>query len=54
MSRELGRAPTAAEIAERIGASQEQVLEAREAAAAYRAVSLDRPRSDEEEDATRS
>jgi RNA polymerase sigma-B factor len=50
MSRELGRAPTAAEIAERIGASQEQVLEAREAAAAYRAVSLDRPRSDEEEE----
>jgi len=50
MSRELGRAPTAAEIAERIGASQEQVLEARETAAAYRAVSLDRPRSDEEEE----
>jgi RNA polymerase sigma-B factor len=50
MSRELGRAPTAAEIAERIGASQEQVLEAREAAAAYRPVSLDRPRSDEEEE----
>jgi RNA polymerase sigma-B factor len=50
MSRELGRAPTAGEIAERIGATQEQVLEAREASAAYRAVSLDRPRSDDEED----
>jgi RNA polymerase sigma-B factor len=50
MSRERGRAPTAAEIAERIGASQEQVLEAREAAAAYRAVSLDRPRSEDEEE----
>ena len=36
-------------IAERTGATLEQVLEAREAAAAYRAVSLDRPRTDEEE-----
>jgi RNA polymerase sigma-B factor len=50
MSRELGRAPTTAEIAERIGANDEQVLEAREASAAYRAVSLDRPRVDEEEE----
>jgi RNA polymerase sigma-B factor len=47
----LGRAPTPAEIAEEIGASTEQVLEAREAAAAYRAVSLDRPRDDEDEEA---
>ena len=44
LARELGRAPTPAEIAERIGATLEQVLEAREAAGAYRAVSLDRPR----------
>jgi RNA polymerase sigma-B factor len=50
MSRELGRAPTPAEIGERVGATVEQVLEAREASAAYRAVSLDRPRTDEEED----
>jgi RNA polymerase sigma-B factor len=50
MSRELGRAPTPAEIAERTGSTLEQVLEAREASAAYRAVSLDRPRTDEEED----
>ena len=50
MSRELGRAPTAAEIGERIGATPEQVLEAREASAAYRAVSLDRPRSETDED----
>ena len=50
MSRELGRAPTTAEIAERTGASVEQVLEAREASAAYRAVSLDRPRSEDEEE----
>src|SRR5688572_11019668 len=48
---ELGRAPTPAEIAEAIGATTEQVLEAREAAAAYRAVSLDRPRDEEEDDA---
>jgi len=30
--------------------TQEQVLEAREASAAYRAVSLDRPRTDEDEE----
>ena len=34
MSRDLGRAPTPAEIAEHIGVSTEQVLEAREAAGA--------------------
>jgi len=50
MSRELGRAPTPAEIAQRTGTTLEQVLEAREASAAYRAVSLDRPRTDDEED----
>jgi RNA polymerase sigma-B factor len=50
MSREIGRAPTPAEIAERTGTTLEQVLEAREASAAYRAVSLDRPRSDEDEE----
>jgi len=38
-----------AEIAESIGTSAEQVLEAREASAAYRAVSLDRPRDDDDE-----
>jgi RNA polymerase sigma-B factor len=46
----LGRAPTPAEIAEQTGTSLEQVLEAREASAAYRAVSLDRPRTEDEED----
>ena len=50
MSRELGRAPTPGEIAERLGATPEQVLEAREAAGAYRAVSLDRPRNEEDEE----
>jgi RNA polymerase sigma-B factor len=50
MSRELGRAPTPAELAERTGTTLEQVLEAREASAAYRAVSLDRPRSDDDDE----
>jgi RNA polymerase sigma-B factor len=48
---ELGRAPTPAELAEHIGITTEQVLEAREAAGAYRAVSLDRPRDDEDDEA---
>jgi RNA polymerase sigma-B factor len=47
---ELGRAPSVGEIAERIGVGSEQVLEAREASAAYRAVSLDRSRDEEEDD----
>jgi RNA polymerase sigma-B factor len=50
MSRELGRAPTPTEIAERTSTTLEQVLEAREASAAYRAVSLDRPRTDDEDE----
>jgi RNA polymerase sigma-B factor len=49
LSRELGRAPTTTEIAQRTGTTTEQILEAREAAGAYRAVSLDRPRDDDEE-----
>lgn len=49
LARELGRAATPAEIAERTGTTVEQVLEAREAASAYRAVSLDRPREDDED-----
>ena len=40
LARELGRAATLAEIAQRTGSTVEQVLEAREAASAYRAVSL--------------
>jgi RNA polymerase sigma-B factor len=50
LGRTLGRAPTPTEIAESIGATAEQVLEAREAAGAYRAVSLDRPRDEDEDD----
>jgi RNA polymerase sigma-B factor len=49
--RELGRAPTLAEIAVRLDTSVELVQEAREAAAAYRAVSLDRPRDDDDDGA---
>src|SRR3954452_9501534 len=52
MSRELGRAPTPDEIAESIGVSAEQGLEAREAAGAYRAVSLARARDDDDEEGT--
>jgi RNA polymerase sigma-B factor len=46
------RAPSVGELAEAVGASQEQVLEALEAAAAYRAGSLDAPRSAQGEDPT--
>jgi RNA polymerase sigma-B factor len=48
MTRSLGRAPSPAEIAGELGTTTERVLEAREAAGAYRAISLDRPRDDEE------
>jgi RNA polymerase sigma-B factor len=49
LTRQLGRAPSPGEIGEQIGVTTEQVLEAREAAGAYRAVSLDRPRDDDED-----
>ncbi len=49
LARELGRAATPAEIAQRAGVTLEQVHEAREAAGAYRAVSLDRSRDDDDE-----
>jgi len=44
---ELGRVPTANQIATRIDASVEQVLEARVASWAHHGVSLDRPESDD-------
>ena len=50
LASELGRAPTAAEIAQQIGVGVEQVLDARDAAGARRPVSLDRPRVDAEDD----
>src|SRR5690349_7605586 len=46
LGRQLGRTPTTGELAEHLGVTVEQLLEAREAAGAYRAVSLDRPRDD--------
>jgi RNA polymerase sigma-B factor len=49
LGRRLGRAPTPEEIGDQIGVTVEQVLEAREAAGAYRALSLDRPREEDEE-----
>ena len=47
---ELGRAPTAAELADRLDCSLERLLEARDAAGANRMSSLDAPASSEEED----
>ena len=43
LAHEIGRAPTVSEIADELEVTLEQVLEAREAAAAHRAESLDRP-----------
>ena len=45
LSRMSGRSPSAGEVAEAIGASGEEVLEAMEAAVAYDAVSLEAPRA---------
>jgi RNA polymerase sigma-B factor len=49
LTEELGRYPTTAQIAERLGVSTEDVLEALEAAHARRTMSLDAPRLAEEE-----
>ena len=46
---ELGRTPTVAEVAGALGITPEQVLEAREAATAYRAESLDHPCGDDQD-----
>jgi RNA polymerase sigma-B factor len=51
LSSTLGRAPSPAEIADATGASLEEVLEALEAAGAYQAISLDRPRADRDDPA---
>jgi RNA polymerase sigma-B factor len=50
LSKELGRSPKVREVAEHLGCSAEQVLEAQEAAASYEATSLDAPtaRDDDE------
>jgi RNA polymerase sigma-B factor len=43
LSKELGRSPKVREVAEHLGCSVEEVLEAQEAAASYEAASLDAP-----------
>jgi RNA polymerase sigma-B factor len=43
LSKELGRSPKIREVAEHLGCSTEQVLEAQEAAASYESASLDAP-----------
>ncbi len=51
MATEMGRPPTVAQLAEKLGRDPEDVLEAREALRAMRPASLDRPSSgDEDED----
>jgi RNA polymerase sigma-B factor len=52
LERELGRAPTVAQLAHRLGVSSEDVLEARVASWAHFGVSLDRPNRDDEENRT--
>ena len=49
LSRELHRSPTVAEIATAVEANEEQVLEALEAAGAYRATSIDAPRGSDDD-----
>jgi RNA polymerase sigma-B factor len=51
LSRETHRAPSVTEIAERVGASEEQVLDALQAASAYRATSFDAPRAGGDDEA---
>ena len=50
LSAELGRSPSAAEVADATGLSVEQVLEARQASLAYRCESIDRPVPGEDDD----
>jgi len=47
---EHGHAPTAGQLAQRLGVDVEQILEAREAVGARRAASLDRPREDDDDE----
>jgi RNA polymerase sigma-B factor len=50
LSTELGRSPKVREVAEHLGCTVEQVLEAQEAAASYEAASLDAPAARDEND----
>jgi RNA polymerase sigma-B factor len=52
LSRELGRPPTIAELAERLGVDEEQVLDARQAVDAHTPASLDERVSTDEQSAT--
>jgi RNA polymerase sigma-B factor len=52
MSSRLGRPPTVAELAEELDISEDDVLEAQEAGAAYRATSLDARRPGDEDGAS--
>jgi RNA polymerase sigma-B factor len=52
LERELGRVPSAGQLAARLGVSIEDVLEARAAGWAHFGVSLDRPNRDDEENRT--
>jgi RNA polymerase sigma-B factor len=47
LTQELGRSPTVAELAGRIGASEDEILEGIESAAAYSTLSLDAPEGSE-------
>src|SRR4051812_18360809 len=49
LSLDLARQPTVTEIAERVGAEEEDVLEALEASGAYKATSLEAPRGTEDD-----
>jgi len=49
MSRESHRQPSVDDLAERLGVSEEEVLEAMQASSAYRATSFDAPRSNDDE-----
>jgi len=50
LTQRLGRSPTIAELAQRANTSEEEVLEAMEAAQAYRSASIDAPRSGGDDD----
>jgi RNA polymerase sigma-B factor len=50
LARELGRSPTPAEVADDLGEDVEVILEALEASIAYDSVSLDMPRTSEDND----
>ena len=48
LTQQLGRSPTVAELAERVGVSQEEIIEGLESSNAYSTLSLDAPDSSED------